>query len=487
MGCRKLPYYQKYLYRERIFPNLKVVYKRRLSEKVGYKDKYQWDLIHNPETMLFAVLEEESEGELVLPDAETKALLNRRLYEKVFKMKYSIKDFWTDDEKLNIIQEINNQISILFYIKGESGNFSWDYSRFYSDKGIDRNTFNPSTASEELRKEHERERSLANYIIKTYTDLFLKPSNSYQAGFDEFIKYFYDTEKAELGINIFKYSWINGNTENMIDPRTYFQSGNYDFEKLENDVKEYVLLKEPQYVNTINPENEAAKLTRYNRLLSMYGEYMYRIGVQELQEISANKINELKPSFYNYWGLTETQQGKYTIEWLTLRDARWEQEREEWLAKLRGAETLRIYLEAVQAGKVQAIKDIVIGTSGATLSGIVIGTSEFTFGLDLAVGLAGMGYSLDRVSGGISKIQAINDKVFDPNKEYRLVKGIVVDNYGAQGALIYDIGNLIVNIYGVTGILRGEEINTVIDYLSAGMDSYEILEYVNSKIRNDGE
>jgi len=65
MGCKRLPYYQKYLRREKSFPKLKVVYKRRLSEKVGYKDKYQWELIHNPETILFSALEEESEGEIV--------------------------------------------------------------------------------------------------------------------------------------------------------------------------------------------------------------------------------------------------------------------------------------------------------------------------------------------------------------------------------------------------------------------------------------
>ena len=47
---------------------------------------------------------------------------------------------------------------------------------------------------------------------------------------------------------------------------------------------------------------------------------MYQIGVQELPGISITKINELKPNFYSYWELTEIQQGKYTIEWQTLRD-----------------------------------------------------------------------------------------------------------------------------------------------------------------------
>ncbi len=445
--------------------------------------KYQWDLIHDPEKIWFAWLEEEGEGEMVLTDEIKKNLIFKRLYEKVFIKRFSIKDFWTEDEKLEILRYINSQIFNLFYIKNESGKFIWDYARFCSVKGIDRSTFNPTKASEELKKEHEREYSMANYIIKNYSELLLKPVNTYQTGFNEFVKYFYDTKKTELGDNIFKYTWFDNQVREIIDPRTYYKNGNYDFKRFENDIKEYILLKNSEFVNPANRENETKKLTEYYSLLSMYGEYMYRIGIREIPKISSLKIDEIKSKFYNYWELTEIQQYKYFIEWRPLSDARWERGYQEWLAKLRGAEALRTYLEAVQAGKVQAIKDIVIGTGGVTISGIVIGTSEFTFGLDLAVGLAGMGYSLDRISGGISKLNAINNKVFYPNKEYRLVKGIIVDNYGTQGAALYDIGSLIVNVYNIAGTLTGTDLNQVLDYLSLGMDSYEIIEFIESKLK----
>jgi len=72
MACRRLPYYHRFLHRENFSSPLKVVYRRPLKEEKGCWDKYQWDLIHNPQTVLFSWLEEEGEGEIVSTDITNK-------------------------------------------------------------------------------------------------------------------------------------------------------------------------------------------------------------------------------------------------------------------------------------------------------------------------------------------------------------------------------------------------------------------------------
>lgn len=82
MGCKKLPYYQKYLYKEKIFPFLKVVYNKHLKEINTYRYKYQWDLIHDPESVLFSWLEDEEEGAYTwTPVNKQYALLFNHVYD----------------------------------------------------------------------------------------------------------------------------------------------------------------------------------------------------------------------------------------------------------------------------------------------------------------------------------------------------------------------------------------------------------------------
>lgn len=63
MACRRLPYYHRFLHRENFSSPLKVVYRKPLREEKGYRSKYQWDLIHDPQSVLFSWLEDEKEGE----------------------------------------------------------------------------------------------------------------------------------------------------------------------------------------------------------------------------------------------------------------------------------------------------------------------------------------------------------------------------------------------------------------------------------------
>ena len=57
MGCRKLIY-------DHFSPTLKVAYSNYGRKKTQCTSKYQWDLIHDPQTMLFAWAQDEEEGAL---------------------------------------------------------------------------------------------------------------------------------------------------------------------------------------------------------------------------------------------------------------------------------------------------------------------------------------------------------------------------------------------------------------------------------------
>jgi hypothetical protein len=61
MGCQRLTY-------DKFHSPLKIVYGRYQGSKTGSTSKYQWDLIHDPQTMLFAWAQSESEGAIQITD-----------------------------------------------------------------------------------------------------------------------------------------------------------------------------------------------------------------------------------------------------------------------------------------------------------------------------------------------------------------------------------------------------------------------------------
>ena len=61
-----------------------------------------------------------------------------------------------------------------------------------------------------------------------------------------------------------------------------------------------------------------------------------------------------------------------------------------------------------------------------------------------------------------------NIKLFDPNKEYKLIRGMIIDDFGDYGAKIYDFGNFAVDIRNIKEIrkIKGSDLNELITLLS---------------------
>jgi len=65
MGCSKLQYNFKNVYRKNLSTYLKVIYNNCLDDKLTCWGKYQWDFIHDPQNFIISGLLEESEGEMI--------------------------------------------------------------------------------------------------------------------------------------------------------------------------------------------------------------------------------------------------------------------------------------------------------------------------------------------------------------------------------------------------------------------------------------
>ena len=445
--------------------------------------KYQWDYIHNPENIV-GIFEDDSEGASGLPLTEAKHLFLNKLYSDILRDAFNIYDIWDETGKTAMLNEVRLKIKKVFYItNNENGSAVWDYKRFFSELGV--NVDNVSALDLYNRyKDDERyihNYSMANYVIKQVSDLFLKESGTYDVSFDEFVKLFYNKKKAELGT--LSYTWIDGRTSEMMDPRNYYKNDAYDFTKLENDVKELVLFKEEEYINPVSEEVDAAKIMRLNIILSMYGEYMYLKGCSEVPGITDDGANVIKSFFYNYWEEKETEQWGFYWKWNTLNQERLAQERQRYLALLQGQQALEAYIQMLEDGKFQAILEIAGGglSVGGTVAVFVFFPPANAGGWVL--GSASIGFGSDQIAGGINKLNAIKTGMFDPSKEYKPVKGIIMGmagEYGSQVGFAYDLTSILVGFLSARGeyktitelpSLAGNELEAIIRGYSTGAET----------------
>ncbi|MEM6738149.1 MAG: RHS repeat-associated core domain-containing protein, partial [Bacteroidota bacterium] len=142
-----------------------------------------------------------------------------------------------------------------------------------------------------------------------------------------------------------------------------------------------------------------------------------------------------------------------------------EQELEAYFAQRQFEYKLARYKKIAEAGKVSAIVDIALGSTGAIISSISIGTSIKSMGAELPFAIAGLGFSLDQVAGGVEALEAIENGLFDPSKDYKIVRGLVQEVGGDAGGVLYDISSLLVggrsSIRNVKNI-SGKKLNDIV-------------------------
>lgn len=109
------------------------------------------------------------------------------------------------------------------------------------------------------------------------------------------------------------------------------------------------------------------------------------------------------------------------------------------------------YLRALEAegenAKRMAYVDIGLGISGALLT-------LFSGGMKTVDGSLGYVFALDQVIGGVNVITAVNRGIFDPNMEYKPVKGLFKYRAGNNGAVTYDLLSTFVAFKGARDNLK---------------------------------
>ena len=142
------------------------------------------------------------------------------------------------------------------------------------------------------------------------------------------------------------------------------------------------------------------------------------------------------------------------------------------VAEKRAQGKLAAYQAAVGEGKVSAFIDISIGLGSVAVSAMAFESNVLS--------VAGIAFGIDQIAGGLLTLNAIDNGLFDPNKEYRIVKGIVVDNTGEGGALLYDLTNIGVNLGNVGTTIKslngiktvsGKELNSIVGATLEGVDA----------------
>ncbi len=137
----------------------------------------------------------------------------------------------------------------------------------------------------------------------------------------------------------------------------------------------------------------------------------------------------------------------------------------------------KVYDAAVKEGALGAILDI--GLGGAS---IVIAVTSATFTSETGVGAAitysGVAFGIDQVQGGVAALMAINNGVFDPNAEYKLVRGLLIQLGGENAGIVYDLANILSGASGVAvgvadGIITGAQLNRML--LSATVDGTDVV------------
>lgn len=90
------------------------------------------------------------------------------------------------------------------------------------------------------------------------------------------------------------------------------------------------------------------------------------------------------------------------------------------------------------------------------------------------------------VAGGWRTLQAIDNGIFEENKEYKYVKGLIVDDISNEAgkriaSLVYDGGSLGLSMVSLTKnvgkifTLKGSELNKIVHAYASGADAVSIV------------
>jgi hypothetical protein len=468
--------------------------------------KHQWDNIHDPAFHL-GWFDQESEGAMM-------ATFDCKNYTQSELESYYPKTWFTnipcnlqslvsyiETNKLWNGQDIDKNIKLVkdkllkdYFIRYDSKEsaYLFDYEAWKTKK------VNPTGDIKTLQDLKIKDEITSKFLCSYWDDLFFESSRQKKCdtynetsstaskkGFvNQLCSHFTGTCYLADGT---QFKWKDGSYKYFPDPRMYYNTttGNYDLEKLKTDLRLFINTKYASMVG-INAENSNLLQYHQEQWLSMYAEYMCERGYAEVDGASSGKQQTIKQDFYNLWG--KSGQWGYYWQWHSLNTERLEKERQAYIAKLQGEASLQQYLTEIQNGKIGAIAEItlgsleVVGTVAIVILYPPVGVAE------ISLTAASGGFAIDQIAGGIRTLNAINNGLFDPNKEYKFVKGLLIDNFGENYGKIYDFSSILAGAVSVRGdivrikTIRGDELEKILKAYSAGSgtvntgyDTYQLI------------
>ncbi|WP_162555740.1 hypothetical protein [Reichenbachiella versicolor] len=132
------------------------------------------------------------------------------------------------------------------------------------------------------------------------------------------------------------------------------------------------------------------------------------------------------------------------------------------------------YKQDARKGKDGAILQIAGGSLGALFSAASISTSAKSFFTENMVALAGLAFSLDQISGGYETLEAIEEGIFQSDKEYKIVKGFLIENLGDEAGLVYDITAVGFSLSSIKENITGENLNELVRAGSLTIDAINV-------------
>jgi hypothetical protein len=446
--------------------------------------KYQWDYIHNPQKMI-GLLQDDEEGEY----RDQTDLLLTTIYNQILVKNnlFHLSDIWDNESFIDLLKKLKPYLVQSFFVKEENNGYKIDKERYYKYIGLN----NESEFTQEKYNSLTDEQIIKYELALTLTSKFNNILYSFKTNEKGKIKIikrkFYIERKKESENKPIRYTWIDGRMHDYMDPRTYYKDGNYNEEKLQNDIKELILLMNSDWVTSLTHEKRLKREQRYFTLKSMFSEFMYNTGVYEISSISSSTAAELAEQIrLNYY---EEEAAQYDVLWslITIEKEKAEQIRLALEQRLAEDAVLKAFLEK-QKGK--AIRTMVVGGAGV-ITGVVIivffppSAPGIVAGISTAVKAADIGFSLGTFIEGASMYHAITNDNFDRNKDYKLFRGIAVEMFGDGGARFYDLASVIVSIASVTDNvttiydltkLSGKELEIIIRGINSGASSVSSVE-----------
>jgi hypothetical protein len=435
---------------------------------------------------MIGLLQDDEEGEYrdvsgqLLTAIYTEILVKNKLFH--------LADIWDNKSLAALLRKIKPHIEQTFFVKDDNG-YKIDWDRYYKSIGINDKYEFTRKVFETLTEEQRLAYDLAQTLSFDWNDIFysIKMSNSPQI--ETFKSTLYKIRKKELADNIKKYTWIDGGVHDFMDPRTYYTDGSYQSEQLSKDIKELILLMNPEWVSGLNQDKILKRDQRYYTLKSMFSEYMYHTGVYEIPSLSSSTATELAEQIrLNYY---EEETAQYDVLWtlVTIEKERAERIRLALEQRLAEDAVLKAFLEE-QKGK--AVRAMVVGGVGV-ISGVLIivfppagiAASGAATAISTAVTAVDIGFSLGTFIEGASMYHAITNNNFDRNKDYNLFRGVAVEMLGDGGARFYDLASVVVSVVSIKGNIstiqdlakiKGSDIDIIIRAANSGASSVSSTE-----------